>query len=53
MPYKNQKVMMMKAAKLGWAGAGKKQGWTKSRAREGRSWAGQEQGRSRNWAGVG
>ena len=43
-------LMMMKAAKLGWAGAGagKKQGWTKSRARKGRSWAGQEQGRSRN-----
>ena len=53
---KSRKVMlMMKAAKLGWAGAGagKKQGWTKSRARKGRSWAGQEQGRSRNWAGVG
>ena len=47
--------MMMKAAKLGWAGAGagKKQGWTKSRVRKGRSRAGQEQGRSRNWAGVG
>ena len=46
-------LMMMKAAKLGWAGAGagKKQGWTKSRARKGRSWAGQ--GQSRNWAGVG
>ena len=37
---KSRKVlMMMKAAKLGWAGAGegKKQGWTKSRARKGRS----------------
>ena len=36
-------LKMMKAAKLGWAGAGagKKQGWTKSRARKGRSWAGQ------------
>ena len=47
--------MKMKAANLGWAraGAGKKQGWTKSRARKGRSRAGQEQGRSRNWAGVG
>ena len=35
-------LMMMKAAKLGWAGAGagKKQGWTKSRARKGRSRAG-------------
>ena len=40
MPKKSRKVlMMMKAAKLGWAGAetGKKQGWTKSRARKGRS----------------
>ena len=50
-------LMMLKAAKLGWAavGAGKKQGWTKSIARKGRSRAeaGQEQGRSRNWAGVG
>ena len=39
-PKKSCKVlMMMKAAKLGWAGAGagKKQGWTKSRARKGRS----------------
>ena len=46
---KSRKVLMMKAAKLGWAGAGagKKQGWTKSRARKARSWAGQEQGRSR------
>ena len=37
---KSRKVlMMMKASKLGWAGAGagKKQGWTKSRARKGRS----------------
>ena len=53
---KSRKVLtMMKAAKLGWAGAGagKKQGWTKSKTRKGRSWAGQEQGRSRNWAGVG
>ena len=48
-------LMMMKAAKLGWEGAGadEKQGWTKSRARKGRSRSGQEQGRSRNWAGVG
>ena len=48
-------LMMMKAVKLVWtgAGAGKKQGWTMSRARKGSSWAGQEQGRSRNWAGVG
>ena len=38
-PKKRRKVLMvMKAAKLGWAG--KKQGWTKSRARKGRSWAG-------------
>ena len=46
--------MMMKAAKLGWAraGAGKKQGWTKRRARKGRSLAEKEQGRKRNWAGV-
>ena len=53
---KSRKVlMMMKAAKLGWAGAReeKMQGWTKSRARKGRNRAGQEQGRSRNWAGVG
>ena len=51
---KSHKVlMMMKAAKLGWAGAGagKEQGW--SRARQGRSRAGQEQGRSRNRAGAG
>ena len=39
-------LMMMKAAKLGWAGAGpgagagKKQGWTKNRVRKGRSRAG-------------
>ena len=41
-------VMMMKAAKPGWAGAeaGKEQGWSRSRA-------GQEQGRSRNRAGAG
>ena len=49
MPKKSRKVlMMMKAAKLEWAGAGagKKQGWTKSRARKGRSRAeaGLEQG---------
>ena len=52
---KSRKVlMMMKAAKLGWAGAGegKKQGWTKSRARKGRNRAGQEEGRSRNWASL-
>ena len=56
MPKKRCKVLMvMKAAKLGWAraGAGKKQGWTKSRARKGRRRAGQEQGRSRNRAGAG
>ena len=52
MPKKKCKVlMMMKAVKLVWtgAGAGKKQGWTKSRAKKGRSRAGQkqEQGRSR------
>ena len=44
---KSRKVlMMMKAAKLGWAGAGagKEQGWSKSRA-EART--GREQGRSR------
>ena len=48
-------LMMMKAAKLGWAGAGagKKQGWNKSRARKGRSWAGLEQGRSRAEVGTG
>ena len=42
-------MMMMKASKLGWAGAGagKKQG------RKGRSWAGQEQGRSRTEVGTG
>ena len=47
-------LLMMKVVKLGWAGAGagKKQGWTKSRVRKGRSRTGQEQGRSRNWAGV-
>ena len=44
---KGRKVLMiMKAAKVGWAGAGagagagNKQGWTKSRARKGRSRAG-------------
>ena len=54
MPNKSRKVlMMMKAAKLGWtgAGAGKKQGWTKSRARNGRSRAGQ--GRRRAEVGTG
>ena len=53
---KSRKVLMrMKAAKLGWAGAGagKKQSWTKSRARKGRSWAGLEQGRSRAEVGTG
>ena len=53
---KSKKVlMMMKAAKLGWtgAGAGYKQGWTKSRARKGRSRAGQEQGRSGKRARAG
>ena len=56
MPKKSCKaLMMMKAAKLGWAGAGagKKQGWTKSRARKGRSRAGQEQGRSGKRARAG
>ena len=40
--------MMMKAAKLGWAGAeaGKKPGWIKSRLRKGRSRAGRKQGRA-------
>ena len=52
MPKKIRKVlMMMKAAKLGWAGAGKKQSWSKSRARKGRSRAGQ--GRSRAEVGTG
>ena len=47
-------LMMMKAAKLGWAGAGegKEHGWSRSRARKGRSQAGQEQGRSKDRAGV-
>ena len=49
---KSRKVLMM-TAKLGWAGAGagKKQGWTKSRARKGRSRAGQ--GRRRAEVGTG
>ena len=38
-------LMMMKPAKLGWAGAGKELGRSRSRARKGRSRAGQEQGR--------
>ena len=48
---------MMKAAKLGWVGAGaaKEQGWNRSRARKGISRAGaglnQEAGRSRARAG--
>ena len=48
-------LVMMKAAKLGWAGAraGKKQGLSRSRARKGRSRAGQKQGRSGNKAGTG
>jgi hypothetical protein len=66
---KSRKVlMMMKAANLGWAGAGagQEQGWSRSRAgagleqeqgrsraRKGRSRAGKEQGRSRNRAGAG
>ena len=53
MPKKSCKVLMMvKAAKPGWvgAGAGKKQGWTRSR--KGRSRAGQEQGRIRYKAGA-
>ena len=39
-------LMMRKAAKLGWAeaGAGKEQGWSRSREKAGR---GQEQGRRR------
>ena len=47
-------LMMMKAAKLGWAegGAGKEQSWSRSRARKSKSRAGQEQARSRNRAGV-
>ena len=49
-------LVMMKAAKQGWAGAGagKKQGWTK-KGQEGQKQgrAGQEEGRSRNWARVG
>ena len=46
-------MMMMKSAKLGWAGAGaaKKQGWTKSRDRKGRSRVGT--GRSRAQVGTG
>ena len=36
-------LMMMKAAKLGWAGAGKEQGWSRSRPEAG---TGQEQVRS-------
>ena len=46
-------LMMMKAAKLGWAGAGegKEHGWSRSRARKGRSRAEvgtrQEQDKSR------
>ena len=43
MPKKSCKVMMMKPVKLGWAGAGKEPGWSRSRA-----WKGQKQGRSRN-----
>ena len=52
---KRKVLMMMNAAKLERAGAEteKKQGWTKSRTRKSRSGAGQEQGRSMNWAGVG
>ena len=42
--------MMMKVNKRGWAGA-EAGGWTKSKARKGRSRAGQEQGRSRVEAG--
>ena len=38
---------MMKAPKLGWAGAGKEQCWIRSRTRKGRSRTEQEQGRSR------
>ena len=45
--------MMIKAAKLGWAGAGagKKQGWSKSRTRKGRIRAevGTEQEQGRSW----
>ena len=46
-------MLIMKAAKLGWAGAGagKKPGWTKSRARKCRSRAGQ--GRRRAEVGTG
>ena len=56
MPKKSPKVlMMMKAAKLGWAGAGagKEQGWIRSRARKGRSRARKEQCRNSNRAGAG
>ena len=47
--------MMMKAAKLEWAGggAGKEQCWSRSRTKKGRSRAGQKQGRSRNRAEQG
>ena len=50
-------LMMMNAAKLGWAGAGawKKQGWTKSRAgpRAGPGRAEAGEGRSRAEVGTG
>ena len=56
---KSRKVlMMMKAAKLGWAGSGAGQeqtmsrpgaGWEHARSRPG---AMQEQGRSKSWAGA-
>ena len=51
-------LMMMKAAKLGWAGSGAGQeqtmsrpgaGWEHARSRPG---AMQEQGRSKSWAGA-
>ena len=45
--------MMMKAPKLGWAGAGKEQCWIRSRTRKGRSRTEQEQSRNRNRAGAG
>ena len=50
MLYKSFKVlmMMMKAAKLGWAGAGAGQEWNRSRI-----WTGAVQGYARSRAGAG
>ena len=53
---KSRKVLiMMKAAKLGWAGAGagKEQGWSRSRAGAGPGRAEAGQGRSRAEVGTG